>query len=99
MVDEIIIYYDARSKKHQAILNVSMYQIVDNVERNLRKTDCDYHTAVRLHVSELYFHEQAVVTGQRRSSRGTSYYASNLRTLHLLLDTEQNAYNEHTSSK
>jgi hypothetical protein len=63
------------------------------------KTDCDYQTAIRIHFSELYFHEQAVVTGQCRSSSGASYYASNLRTLHLLVDTEQNAYNQHTSSK
>lgn len=74
--------------------------MVDNVERNLRKTDCDYQTAVRFHFSELYFLEQAVVTGQCRSSSDMSYYASNLRTLHLLLDdTEQIAYNQHMSSK
>jgi len=49
-----------------------MYQIIDNVERDLCKTDCDYQTAVRFHFSEVYFHEQAVVTGQWRSSNGMS---------------------------
>jgi hypothetical protein len=65
----------------------------------LLKTDCDYRAVGQFHFSELSFHEQAVGTGRCRSSIGMSYYVSNVRTLHLLIVTEQIANSQHMSSK
>jgi hypothetical protein len=71
-------------------------QVSDNRQR---RTQLDEKQIVLFHCSEVYFHEEAVGTGQCRSSSGMSYYTSNSRTLHLLLDMEHIACNQHTSSK
>jgi hypothetical protein len=69
------------------------YQIMMS-KVTLWKTECDYKAAVQFHFTVNY-----TFMNHLWSASGKVCYASNLRTLHLLQDTERIAYNQHTSSK